>query len=48
MIFGYKTKANFSVENEKQISTAPTVDFSKPAQPKQPPPQPQQDPQPGH
>jgi LemA protein len=33
MIFGYKTKANFSVENEKQISTAPTVDFSKPAQP---------------
>ena len=47
MIFGYKTKANFSVENEKQISTAPTVDFSKPAQPKQPP-QPQQDPQPGH
>ena len=33
MMFGYKTKANFSVENEKQISTAPTVDFSKPAQP---------------
>lgn len=31
MMFGYKTKANFSVENEKQISTAPTVDFSKPA-----------------
>ena len=48
MIFGYKTKANFTVENEKQISTAPTVDFSKPAQPKQPPPQPQQDPQPQH
>jgi LemA protein len=41
MIFGYKTKANFTVENEKQISTAPTVDFSKPAQPaQQPPPQP--------
>ena len=37
MMFGYKTKANFSVENEKQISTAPTVDFSKPApQPAQP------------
>jgi len=48
MIFGYKPKANFSVENEKQISTAPTVDFSKPAQPQQPPPQPQQDPQPAH
>ncbi len=31
MLFGYKAKANFSVENEKQISTAPTVDFSKPA-----------------
>jgi LemA protein len=29
MIFGYKTKANFSVENEKAISTAPKVDFSK-------------------
>jgi len=45
MIFGYKTKANFSVENEKQISTAPTVDFNKPApapqQPKEPPPEPQ-------
>jgi len=33
MIFGYKQKANFTVENEKQISTAPTVDFSKPAPP---------------
>jgi LemA protein len=42
MIFGYKTKANFTVENEKQISTAPTVDFSKPSAPSaQPPPQPQ-------
>ena len=30
-VFGYKTKANFSVENEKQISTAPKVDFDKPA-----------------
>jgi len=30
-IFGYPTKANFSVENEKAISTAPAVDFSKPA-----------------
>jgi LemA protein len=30
-IFHYKTKANFSVENEKAISTAPVIDFSKPA-----------------
>ena len=29
MLFGYKTKANFSVENEKSISTAPKVDFGK-------------------
>jgi len=49
MIFGYKTKANFTVENEKQISTAPTVDFSKPQQPaQQPPPQPKDEPQPAH
>ena len=49
MVFGYKTKANFTVENEKQISTAPTVDFSKPAQPaQQPPPQPKDEPQPQH
>ena len=27
MMFGYQLKANFSVENEKAISTAPTVDF---------------------
>lgn len=30
MMFGYKQKANFSVENEKAISTAPVVDFNKP------------------
>jgi LemA protein len=30
-LFGYSVKANFSVENEKAISTAPAVDFSKPA-----------------
>ena len=48
-LFGYKTKANFSVDNEKQISTAPTVDFSKPAQPaQQPPAQPKTEPQPQH
>ena len=41
-MFGYSTKANFTVENEKQISTAPTVDFNKPAAPPaQPPAQPQ-------
>jgi LemA protein len=41
MMFGYKTKANFTVENEKAISTAPTVDFKKPAAPPaQPPAQP--------
>ena len=48
MVFGYKTKANFTVENEKQISVAPTVDFSKPAPPQQPAPQPKQDQQPAH
>ena len=30
MMFGYDTKPNFTVENEKQISTAPQVDFGKP------------------
>ncbi|MFV3331554.1 LemA family protein [Pseudomonas sp. NY15437] len=35
-IFGYKPKANFSVENEAAISTAPKVDFgTPPAQPAQ-------------
>jgi len=28
MVFGYKEKANFTVDNEKEISTAPKVDFS--------------------
>ncbi len=42
MMFGYKTKANFTVDNEKQISTAPTVDFNKPVAP------PAQQPQPAH
>ena len=27
MVFGYKTKPNFTVENEKEISSAPKVDF---------------------
>lgn len=35
-VFGYKPKANFTVENERQISTAPKVDFSKPAPPSPP------------
>jgi LemA protein len=29
MIFGYKVKPNFTVENEKSISTAPNVNFGK-------------------
>jgi LemA protein len=29
MAFGYKTKPNFAVENEREISTAPKVDFGK-------------------
>jgi len=36
-MFGYSIKPNFSVENEKAISTAPHVDFSKPAAPAPPP-----------
>jgi LemA protein len=28
MVFGYKEKPNFSVENEKEISVAPKVDFN--------------------
>ena len=31
MLFSYKEKANFSVENEKAIAIPPKVDFSKPA-----------------
>lgn len=33
MVFGYKTKANFAVEDEKAVSTPPTVNFQKPAAP---------------
>ena len=29
MAFGYKTKPNFSVENEREVSKAPKVDFGK-------------------
>lgn len=35
-IFGYATKPNFTVDNEKAISTAPTVDFERPGAPPQP------------
>jgi len=31
MMFGFKTKPNFSVENEKAISAPPKVDFGAPA-----------------
>ena len=31
MLFGYKAKANFTVENEKEISTPPNVSFDTPA-----------------
>jgi LemA protein len=34
MVFGYKTKPNFTVANEKEISVAPKVDFGKPAEAK--------------
>jgi LemA protein len=33
MMFGYKTKANFAVENEAAISKPPTVDFAPPPAP---------------
>ena len=30
-MFGYRTKANFTVENEKALAAPPKVDFSRPA-----------------
>jgi LemA protein len=41
-VFGYKTKPNFTVDNETQIQEAPKVDFSQPAQPAPTPPPAQQ------
>lgn len=41
MVFGYKPKPNFGVENEARIQEAPKVDFGPPAAPSQPAPQPQ-------
>lgn len=35
-LFGYKTKPNFSVDNEAAVSTAPVVDFGAPAAPATP------------
>jgi len=35
MLFGYKEKPNFSVENEKEISAAPKVDFNPASVPAQ-------------
>jgi len=37
MIFGFKEKPQFTVENEKAIATPPKVDFGKPAAPAQEP-----------
>ena len=37
MMFGYDRKPNFSVENEREIQRAPTVDFGAPAAPPAPP-----------
>lgn len=42
MIFGYKAKPNFKVENEAQIQQAPAVDFGTGAAPATPAPQAQQ------
>jgi LemA protein len=44
MVFGYKPKPNFAVENQAQIQDAPNVDFNQsvPNQPAQPQPAPQQ------
>jgi LemA protein len=41
MLFGYKQKPNFTVQNEAQVSTAPAVNFDKAA-----PPAPQPTPEP--
>ena len=38
MLFGYKTKPSFTVENEKAIATPPKVDFGAPAPALVPPP----------
>ena len=40
MVFGYKVKPNFTVENEAAIAAPPTVDFSTPAAQPQAAPEP--------
>jgi LemA protein len=37
MMFGFKTKPNFTVENEREIAKPPTVDFAAPKTPAPPP-----------
>ena len=39
MVFGYKVKPNFAVENEAQIQQAPNVDFGAPPAVRVPAPQ---------
>jgi LemA protein len=40
MVFGYDTRPNFTVENEREIQRAPQVDFGAPAAPAAPQPAP--------
>jgi len=48
MIFGYKPKPNFAVENEAAISKPPSVDFAAPAPGSAPPPTTAPAPAPAH
>jgi LemA protein len=48
MIFGYKPKPNFTVENEAAISKPPSVDFAAPAPGSAPPPTTAPAPAPAH
>jgi LemA protein len=48
MIFGYKPKPNFTVENEAAISKPPSVDFAAPAPGSAPPPTNAPTPAPAH
>jgi LemA protein len=48
MIFGYKPKPNFAVENEAAISKPPSVDFAAPAPGSAPPPTSAPAPAPAH
>jgi LemA protein len=48
MIFGYKPKPNFAVENEAAISKPPSVDFAAPAPGSAPPPNSAPAPAPAH